>query len=90
MYLLVSLLFRCAEVAVLVDYQTQSFSDYVASKSNTFAPTVRGVTPGRAAKTHDEIMASIRGGSSPNDDKPVVVEDPLDLLGGVALIASTS
>ena len=27
-------------------------------------------------------MASIRGGSSPNDDKPVVVEDPLDAFGG--------
>ena len=50
------------------DYNSKAFSDYVASKSNTFAPT-RG-TPGRAVKTHDEIMASIRGGSSPNDDKP--------------------
>ena len=62
------------------DYNSKAFSDYVASKSNTFAPT-RG-TPGRAVKTHDEIMASIRGGSSPNDDKPVVVEDPLDAFGG--------
>ena len=64
------------------DYNSKAFSDYVASKSNTFAPTVRGATPGRAVKTHDEIMASIRGGSSPNDDKPVVVEDPLDAFGG--------
>ena len=53
------------------DYNSKAFSDYVASKSNTFAPT-RG-TPGRAVKTHDEIMASIRGGSSPNDDKPAPV-----------------
>ena len=66
----------------VADYNSKAFSDYVASKSNTFAPTVRGATPGRAVKTHDEIMASIRGGSSPNDDKPVVVEDPLDAFGG--------
>ena len=27
------------------DYNSKAFSDYVASKSNTFAPTVRGATP---------------------------------------------
>ena len=52
----------------VADYNSRAFSDYVASKRNTFAPT-RG-TPGRAVKTHDEIIASIRGGRSPNDDKP--------------------
>tara|TARA_R100001509_G_C4866405_1_gene215193 strand:- start:45 stop:1559 length:1515 start_codon:yes stop_codon:yes gene_type:complete len=67
-------------------YSSPEFKSYTASKSNTFAPT-KG-TPGRAVKTHDEIMASIRGSSSSDDKpkpKPVVptpASDPLDAFGG--------
>ena len=52
-------------------YSSPAFKSFTESKKNTFAPTAG--TPGRTVKTHDEIMASIRGGSSPNDDKPAPV-----------------
>ena len=68
-------------------YKSDAFKSYTDSKKNTFAPTTG--TPGRAVKTHQEIMDSIRGGSSPNDDKPAPVvvaptpaSDPLDAFGG--------
>ena len=49
-------------------YKSDAFKSYTDSKKNTFAPTTG--TPGRAVKTHQEIMDSIRGSSSPGDDKP--------------------
>ncbi len=60
-------------------YKSDDFKSYTDSKKNTYAPT--SGTPGRAVKTHQEIMDSIRGGSSPNDDKPskpVVVKMDFD------------
>ena len=52
-------------------YKSDAFKSYTDSKKNTFAPTTG--TPGRAVKTHQEIMDSIRGTSSPGDDKPAPV-----------------
>ena len=51
----------------MADYSSPAFTSYTSSKKNTYAPTTG--TPGKAVKTHDEIMASIRGSSSPGDDK---------------------
>ena len=61
-------------------YSSPAFKAYTASKKNTYAPNPTGTR-----KTHEEIMASIRGSSSRDDKpkpKPVVVEDPLDAFGG--------
>lgn len=67
----------------MADYSSPSFTSYTDSKKNTFAPTAG--TPGRAVKTHQEIMDSIRGSSSPGDDKPapvvVVNTPPPDITG---------
>ena len=57
-------------------YKSADFKAYTDSKKNTYAPTVRGATPGRAVKTHAEIMADLRSRSSSNDKpkpKPVAV-----------------
>jgi len=50
-------------------YSSPSFKSYTDSKKNTYAPN-----PTNTRKTHEEIMASVRGGSSPNDDRPAPVK----------------
>ena len=59
----------------VADYNSKAFSDYLDSKRNTYAPTAG--TPGRAVKTHAEIMADLRGKDDdrpkPKKPKPVVV-----------------
>jgi hypothetical protein len=49
-------------------YSSPSFKSYTDSKKNTYAPN-----PTNTRKTHEEIMASVRGASSPNDDRPAPV-----------------
>lgn len=50
-------------------YSSPAFTSYTASKSSSRPSNVRST----GSMTHDQLMSSIRGGSSPNDDKPAPV-----------------
>jgi len=49
-------------------YSSPAFTSYTSSKAFSRPSNVRST----GSMTHSDLMASIRGGSSPNDDKPVV------------------
>jgi len=50
-----------------------SFADYAGVNQNRNITSSKPVTRSGPSMTHDQLMASIRGGSSPNDDKPAPV-----------------